>query len=102
MKLLKSGYNLFYFKKDNPTLEEDFFIRTAEDLIPVEVKATNGYTKSLKTLIESKHYPDIRYGFKLSSGNIGYANRIYTFPYFCTFLLKRYLSNKKRKRPDQG
>ena len=32
-----------------------------------------------ESLIESKHYPDIRYGFKLSSGNIGYANRIYTF-----------------------
>ena len=98
--LRKSDYSLYYYKKDNSTLEEDFFIRSTENLIPVEVKATNGYSKSLKTLIDSKHYPDIRYGFKLTGGNIGYANRIYTFPYFCAFLIRRYIKETKQKRPD--
>lgn len=92
--LRKSGYNLFYYKRNDSTLEEDFFIRTADALIPVEVKATNGKSKSLRTLIDNDKYTDIRYGIKLTGGNIGYENDIYTFPYFCTFLLKRYIKTK--------
>lgn len=89
--LVKTGYGLFYFKREDSTLEEDFFIRTANLLIPVEVKATNGKSKSLKTLIDSDKYADIRCGIKLTNGNIGYQDHVYSFPYFCTFLLKRYL-----------
>ncbi len=43
--------------------------------------------------LHASHYPDIRYGFKLSMNNIGHENRIYTFPYFCAFLLKRFLAS---------
>lgn len=89
--LVKSGYGLYYYKREDSTLEEDFFVRTADDLIPIEVKATNGRAKSLRTLIESDKYEDIHYGIKLISGNIGFDGQIYTFPYFCAFLLKRYL-----------
>ena len=92
--LVKSGYELYYFKRDDSSLEEDFFIRTASDLIPVEVKAKGGRSKSLRTLIDQNKYKDIRYGIKLTAGNIGYANCIYTFPHFCTFLLKRYLKQR--------
>lgn len=90
---VKSGYDLYYYKREDSTLEEDFFIRTASELIPVEVKATNGRAKSLRTLINSKNYPDIHYGIKFVHGNIGCSNNIYTFPYFCAFLLKRYLKS---------
>lgn len=89
--LVKSGYKLYYYKKDNGTLEEDFFIRSANNLIPIEVKADKGRSKSLKTLISSENYPDVAYGFKLSANNVGYNERIYTFPYFCAFLLKRFM-----------
>ena len=89
--LIKQGYKLFYYKKENSTLEADFFIRSTASLIPVEVKAKSGRAKSMKTLITSDHYPDIRYGIKLSKNNIGHEDRIYTFPYFCTFLLKRFM-----------
>ena len=92
--LVKSGYGLYYYKREDSTLEEDFFVRTAQDLIPIEVKATNGRAKALRTLIGSDKYEDIHYGIKLINGNVGYADQIYTFPYFCAFLLKRYL------RPD--
>ena len=61
--------------------------------IPIEVKADSGKTKSMKTLIDSEKYPDICYGFKFSANNIGHENRIYTFPYFCTFLLKRFMQD---------
>ena len=90
--LSKQGYELFYYKKENSTLEQDFFVRTKKTLVPVEVKAKAGTAKSLSTLVKSDAYPDITTGVKFSAGNVGFQNNIYTFPYFCAFLLKRYLS----------
>lgn len=87
----KSGGDLFYYKRQDSTLEEDFFMRTKHNLVPIEVKATNGNSKSLQTLINSDKYGDISWGIKLIKGNVGYANNILTLPYFCAFLLKRYL-----------
>lgn len=90
--------NLFLdYKKDDSTLEEDFFVRARRRLLPVGVKAKRGTAKFLRTLIQSDRYPDIRYGVKLTAGNIGQENGIYSFPYFCTFPLREYL-----KRMDQG
>ena len=93
--LSKSGYDLYYYKRSDSTLEEDFFVRTASELLPIEVKDDNGKSKSLKTLIDSDKYSDIRHGIKLTRGNIGYSNSIYTFPYFCAFLIKHYLQQHK-------
>ena len=90
--LIKQGYKLYYYKREDSTLEMDFFIRSSASLIPVEVKAKSGKAKSMRTLIESDRYPDIRYGFKLSKNNVGHENGIYTFPYFCAFLLKRVMA----------
>ena len=99
--LVKTGYKLYYYKKENATLEEDFFIRSANNLIPVEVKAQGGRSKSLRTLISSDKYSDIAYGFKLSANNIGYSEQIYTFRYFCTFLLKRFMATFKPIEENQ-
>jgi len=93
--LSKAGCDLFYYKKENSTLEQDFFMRTKDFLVPVEVKATNSKAKSLETLIKSDSYPDIKFGIKLCKANIGFNNGIYTFPYFCSFLIKRWLSSYK-------
>ena len=90
---VKQGYKLFYYKREDSTLEADFFIRSAASLVPVEVKAKNGKAKSMKTLISSNRYSDIRYGIKLSINNIGHGEGIYTFPYFCTFLIKRFMKD---------
>lgn len=89
--LVKSGSKLYYYKRENSTLEEDFFLRTRDSLVPVEVKASNNKSKSLSTLIGSEKYPDIRFGIKLINGNIGFENNIYSFPHFCVFLLKSFL-----------
>ncbi len=92
--LSKSGYDLYYFKREDSSLEEDFFVRDAEHLFPVEVKAANARSKSLRTLIESERYPDIAGGIKFARSNIGNSGQIWTFPYFCAFLLKQYMSKK--------
>ena len=91
--LVKSGYQLYYYKRGDGTLEEDFFLRTMDHLVPVEAKANAGKSKSLQTLISSNKYPDIAFGIKLSANNIGYSERVYTLPYFCAFLLKRWLKD---------
>ena len=92
---IKQGLGLFYYKKENSTLEEDFFVRTQNDLIPVEVKSNGDQSKSLSSLIKNKNYNDISYGIKLGDFNIGHANNIYTFPYFCAFKMKEYLKVKE-------
>lgn len=91
--LTKAGYGLYYYKREDSTLEEDFFIRSTDSLIPIEVKAKSGKSKSMRILIDSDKYPDISYGFKLSHNNIGYSECIFTFPYFCAFLLKRFVKS---------
>lgn len=92
--LAKQGYPLYFYKNDKGTLEMDFFVRDANSLIPVEVKAKDGPTISLNNLIESDKYEDIKCGIKLCDKNIGFNGKIYTFPYFLTFLLKRFLKEK--------
>lgn len=91
--LVKAGYQLYYYRREDSTLEQDFFVRTANHLIPIEVKAKNNKSKTLSQLIKSDKYSDISYGIKFCAGNIGFENNIYTFPYYCTFLLKRFLKN---------
>ena len=93
--LIKQGYGLYYYSKDNSTLEEDFFIRSENELIPVEVKANTNQSKSMKQLINGKSYKDIKHGIKFTTGNIGISGNIVTMPYFCTFLLKRYMEKQK-------
>ena len=91
--LAKQGYDLYYYRSESPSLEMDFFVRDAQSLIPVEVKAKDNATVSLNRLISSdkEKYDDIQYGIKLCNKNIGFNGKFYTFPYFLTFLLRRFL-----------
>ncbi len=93
--LVKEGYDLYFYKNEKGTIEMDFFIRDKNSLIPVEVKANDNSTTSLNNLIENNNYKDIKYGIKLCNKNIGFNGKFYTFPYFMTFLLKRYLKETK-------
>lgn len=94
--LVKQGYRLFYYHSDRPALEMDFFIRSADSLIPVEVKANDGATASLNRLLNDDKYNDVKYGIKLGYRNIGFNGKFYTFPYFLTFLLRRFVAESKR------
>lgn len=93
--LVKQGYRLFYYHSDKPALEMDFFIRSADSLIPVEVKANDRATASLNRLLNDDKYNDVKYGIKLGYRNIGFNGKYYTFPYFLTFLLKRFVAERK-------
>ena len=91
--LVKQGYDLYYYRNDKSQLNVDFFVRSANHLWPVEVKANNHATASLKK-ITANPSGDIRYGIKLCAANIGFNGHFYTFPYFLTFLLKPWLSEQ--------
>ncbi len=88
---MKQNLGLYYYKKEDSTLEEDFFVRSTDELIPVEVKSNRKQSKALRMLIDSDRYSDIHYGIKLGDFNIGNENQIITFPYFCSFLIKRFI-----------
>ena len=83
----KMGRELYYFRKDSG-LEVDFVTRMAGETWLVEVKATTGNAKSLKTVMG---HPDI-YGpcraCKLGEYNIGEANGVLTMPYYLAFMLR--------------
>lgn len=92
--LIKAGYGQLYFYRDEKSsVEMDFFVRNADSLIPVEVKSNDNATASLNKLtdVENRKYPDIRFGIKLCHKNIGFNGKFFTFPYFLTFLLPRFL-----------
>ena len=92
--LAKQGYDLYFYRDDSKKIEMDFMLRDKNSLIPIEVKANDNATNSLNNLINSNLYKDIKYGIKLCNKNIGFNGKFYTFPYFLTFLLKRYLKEK--------
>lgn len=94
--LVKQGYNLYFYRNEKGTLEMDFFVRDTNSLIPVEVKADDSSTASLNSLIRKDTYGDIKYGIKLANRNIGFNGHFYTVPYFLTFMLRRFLSEKKQ------
>lgn len=85
----KAGADLAYYKRENATLEMDFFLRGGDCLVPVEVKGENARGRSLRMLIDGDHYPDIRWGVKLVHGNVGFSDGVLTLPQWAAFLLPR-------------
>ena len=101
--LVPQGYGLYFYRNRTATLEMDFFIRDADSLIPVEIKAKNEASKSLNALIDNDTYPDTQHGIKLGDTNIGCNDKFITFPYALTFLLKRWIIEQiteSQKSPD--
>ena len=54
--------NFINTKKANSTLQEEFFVRYKNYLVPIGVKAKNNHSKSLSTLIKSPNYKEIGFG----------------------------------------
>jgi len=78
-QLASKGDLLVYYKPDENDQEIEFVISRKANIIPIEVKAKKGETKSLNTFIEKRH-PLIAY--KLISGNVGKADTKITLPHY--------------------
>jgi predicted AAA+ superfamily ATPase len=82
----KMERKLFYYRKDSG-LELDFIIRYNGQCTPVEVKATTGNAKSLKTVMAHYEKYHISQAFKLGDYNIGQTDNVLTLPLYMAFLL---------------
>lgn len=84
--LKKCEIPLYYYNKNN-SLELDFICRFKNDIVPLEIKATTGNAKSLKTVLNNYTEYKVKYGIKFTANNISFNNSILNLPYYLTFLL---------------
>lgn len=85
---IKNNIPLYYFSKDSG-LEIDFIIKYNSSIALVEVKATNGNTKSSKTILHDKNkYPHVSYLIKLCESNIYSKDNELIVPYYLTFMIR--------------
>lgn len=84
--LSKMGRKLYYFHKDSG-LEIDFVIRYKGKATPLEVKAANGYAKSMKTILSQPERYHITQGIKLADAQLGCSGNLLTLPFYMGFLL---------------
>lgn len=82
----KNGKKLYYYKKDS-SLEIDFVTCYDEKINAIEVKATNGNSKSLKEITSNDKY-NVNCSIKFIEGNVGFINGILTLPHYMAFLIK--------------
>ena len=82
----KMGRKLYYFHK-NSGLEIDFVIRYQGKATLVEVKATNGYAKSLKTILAQPERYHATQGIKLADTQLSRNGQVLNLPFYMGFLL---------------
>ena len=82
----KMGRQLYYFRKDSG-LDLDFVIRYRGECTPVEVKATNGNAKSLKTVMQQPERYHVNNAIKMGNFNINRNGKILNLPLYMAFLL---------------
>lgn len=87
--LSKMGRNLYFYRKESG-LEIDFVIRYKGKCTLVEVKATTGNAKSLKTVLKNYEKYHIDQAFKFGNYNIGRNGQVLTLPLYMGFLLTEY------------
>ena len=85
----KMGRKLYYYHKDSG-LEIDFVTRYKGGATLIEVKATTGNAKSVKTILAHPEKYHVRGAIKLGGYNIGRKDRMLTIPLYMGFLLTEY------------
>lgn len=82
--LAKRGEELYYYKKEDSTLEIEFILERDCKLVPVEVKARKGSTRSLNELIKMDN---IERGYKLTAQNTGVVEKKITLPLYMAAII---------------
>ncbi len=82
--LVKRGYGLNYYRSQNGSVEIEFLVTKDAQIIPIEVKASNGSTRSLNEMLEKDEIP---YGYKLISGNVGVNDKKIVLPLYMAMFL---------------
>lgn len=82
--LAKRGEELYYYKKEDSTLEIEFILERDCKLVPVEVKARKGSTRSLNELLKMNN---IERGYKLTAQNTGVVEKKITLPLYMAAII---------------
>lgn len=82
--LVKRGEELYYYKKEDSTLEIEFILERDCKLVPVEVKARKGSTRSLNELLKMDN---IERGYKLTAQNTGVVEKKITLPLYMAAII---------------
>lgn len=82
--LIKNGYRLNYYKRNNSTIEIEFLIEKNMEVVPVEVKAGNNHTISMNRFIE-QYKPSISY--KFIDGNVGVIDNKISLPHYMAMFI---------------
>lgn len=78
-----------YFRKDS-VLEADFVMRYKGKSTLVEMKASNGNTKSTRTILAHPEKYHMSQAIKLGDYNVGCNEQLLTLPLYMAFMLKEY------------
>lgn len=82
--LAKRGEELYYYKKEDSTLEIEFILERDCKLVPVEVKARKGSTRSLNELLKMDN---VERGYKLTAQNTGVVEKKITLPLYMAAII---------------
>lgn len=82
--LAKRGEELYYYKKEDSTLEIEFILERDCKLVPVEVKARKGSTRSLNELLKMDN---IERGYKLTAQNTGVVEKKINLPLYMAAII---------------
>ena len=82
--LAKRGEELYYYKKEDSTLEIEFILERDCKLVPVEVKGRKGSTRSLNELLKMDN---IERGYKLTAQNTGVVEKKITLPLYMAAII---------------
>ncbi|MGM9528487.1 MAG: ATP-binding protein [Phascolarctobacterium sp.] len=77
--LSKRDQELYYYKKEDSTLEIEFILERECSIVPVDVKAKKGPTRSLNELLKQEQ---IHKGYKLTAQNAGIVDKKITLPLY--------------------
>ncbi len=80
--LERNGHPVRYYRNDDAEVE--FLIENDDGVVPVEVKASSGRSRSLDRLLAGASVP---YGIKLTGGNVGVAGKKVTLPHYMSMFL---------------
>ena len=82
--LKSKGYPLYYYE-NNSKAEIDFLLNIKDEIIPVEVKASDNTTSKSLSAYMSKYNP--KYAIRISSKNFGFENNIKSIPLYAVHLI---------------
>ena len=82
--LRKKNLPLYFYKKDDSSVEIEFVLTDKNNPLPVEVKAKNGRTQSLNIVLT---WHGINHGYKFGNVNVGTDGKKITLPIYLAMFI---------------